>query len=199
MKKLILLIALIISFVTTNAQDVIDTMAQEVCNCMTDRNVLDINDQQKLITAVGICIAESYTTHQQQVSTELGIDELNDETGHALGNKVGVRMMKYCPDYLMKMGQVASQNTSGKSTYVLNGKVDSMEKGDFITYKLKDSEGKIHKLLWYQHFKGSDDLIDDPKKLVGKNVSVTLKDVECYIPKAQAYYSIKEIVELKME
>jgi len=199
MKKLILLIALIISFVTTNAQDVIDTMAQEVCNCMTDRNVLDINDQQKLITAVGICIAESYTTHQQQVSTELGIDELNDETGHALGNKVGVRMMKYCPDYLMKMGQVASQNTSGESTYVLNGKVDSMEKGDFITYKLKDSEGKIHKLLWYQHFKGSDDLIDDPKKLVGKNVSVTLKDVECYIPKAQAYYSIKEIVELKME
>lgn len=199
MKKLILLIALIISFVTTNAQDVIDTMAQEVCKCMTDRNVLDINDQQKLITAVGICIAESYTTHQEQVSTELGIDELNDETGHALGNKVGVRMMKYCPDYLMKMGQVASQNTSGESTYVLNGKVDSMEKGDFITYKLKDSEGKIHKLLWYQHFKGSDDLIDDPKKLVGKNVSVTLKDVECYIPKAQAYYSIKEIVELKME
>ena len=34
--------------------------------------------------------------------------------------------------------------------------------------------------------------------MVGKTVSVKVKDVECYIPKAKSYYSVKEIVELEI-
>lgn len=201
MKKTILLVAFATIPFISGAQDVVDTMAQEVCKCLEEKKLLTINDIQQLTTEAGVCIVESYSEHQEEVSAQLGISEFNDETGRTLGQKIGLKMMKYCPDYLMKMGMVAKENTAKTTpaTYVLNGKIDAIEQGEFISYKLKDQDGKIHKLLWYQHFKGSDDYIESPKKLVGKKVNVTVKDVECYIPKAKGYYSIKEIVELNME
>lgn len=166
---------------------------------MEAAKILSMKDNEKIIAEATKCMLEAYAAHEEEVSAQLGITEFNGETGRILGQKIGLKMATYCPDYLMKMGTAAQGNPAQEPTYQLVGKILSVEQGEFISYKLKDNEGKVHKLLWYQHFIGSDEFTDEPKKLVGKEVTVSVKDVECYVPKAKGYFSIKEIVALTLE
>lgn len=178
------------------SQDILDVMAREACDCLSKKDFGEIPDKDKITAEVGLCILESYTRHTEDVSKVLSIDELDEEAGRKLGQQIGLKMTKICPDIVIKMG-VAGKSSANKDI-TLEGKISSIEDGDFIFYNLKDKDGKVHRLLWYQHFKGSDEFTDEPKKLVGKKVSVKVKEVECYIPKAKGYYTLKEIVEITL-
>lgn len=158
-----------------------------------------IEDPEDFKQQAGLCIINSYLEHQEEAAKEFAIAELNQETGKIIGERIGVTMLNHCPEMLLRMGKSVNKELVAKSEFSLKGKIDSIEQGDFITFKLKDSEGKVHKLLWYQHFIGSDGFTSDPKKLVGKKVLVKVKEVECYAPKAKAYFKLKEIVELVIE
>lgn len=205
MRNLVIAVALSMAALSSaQSQDILDTMAKEVCSCLEKKDFSKINDRQKMVTDAGLCMIESYMLHEQEAGKELGVKEFNEETGRLLGQKIGLRMANICPDVVIKMGTVANkemnENTGeAEEELVLEGKISSIEEGDFIFYNLKEKSGKSHRLLWFQNFKGSDEFVKDPKKLVGKNVTLKVKEVECYIPKAKGYYSLKEIVEITLE
>jgi len=133
-------VALVTVTLSSFSQSVIDTMSQEVCKCMEAVKILSIEDNEKIIAEATKCMLEAYATHEAEVSAQLGITEFNGETGRILGQKIGLKMATYCPDYLMKMGTAAQGNPVKESTYRLIGKIQSIEQGEFISYKLKDNE-----------------------------------------------------------
>lgn len=181
------------------AQDLIDILAKETCECLESKNFKATEDATKMKIDVGICVLEAYNRHDVEAKDELGLSTLDQESGRQLGTKIGFKMVNYCPELVMKMGlKVAEEEkASGPAVVTLSGKIHRMEEGDFISYFLKADDGKTYKLLWYKNFKGSEEFLENPKKLVGRNVQVAVAEVECYIPKAKGYYSVKEIVEIK--
>src|SRR5690606_3010897 len=104
-------------------------------------------------------------------------------------------------DLVIKLGQSKMADDEDEddvpSTYTISGKITKVEGADLITYHIKSDDGKTYKVVWYRNFEGSEELVDDPKSIVGKKVTITVEDVECYIPKAKGYYSVKEIRRLK--
>ncbi len=173
-------------------------MARAACSCLESKNLSD--DYEKLKIEAGMCILTYYQQHSDAVNEYFGIDEFNGDTGRKIGEKLGVKMVTICPDLVVKLGQskiAADEGEEGPSTYTINGKVVKMEGQDLITYHVKADDGKTYKVLWYRNFPGSEELVEDPKSIVGKKVNVTVEDVECYIPKAKGYYSVKEIRKIK--
>lgn len=196
--KFIPFLALIMSASPSFGQDLLDDMAHAACSCLESKNLSD--NYEKLKFEAGMCILSYYQEHSNEVNEYFGITEFNAETGRVIGEKLGVKMVVVCPELVMKLGQSKIDNEAdddGLSTYTISGKVTKVEGADLITYHIKSDDGKTYKVVWYRNFEGSEILVDDPKVIVGKNVAVTVEDVECYVPRAKGYYSVKEIRKLK--
>lgn len=197
--KFIPLIALVFSATQLCGQDLLDDMARAACSCLESKNMSD--NYEKLKFEAGMCILAYYQEHTDEVNEYFGITEFNGVTGRIVGEKLGVKMVTVCPDLVIKLGQSKISDDEDEddraSTYTISGKVAKAEGADLITYHIKADDGKTYKVVWYRNFEGSEDLVDDPKSIVGKKVTVTVEDVECYIPKAKGYYSVREIRKLK--
>jgi hypothetical protein len=190
MKK-ITAIALFLSFtVTVNAQeDIYKTIAQETCDCVSKRGI-DTSKRNEVEIALGLCMLESIQAHDVDV-------QLTDEAAMtAFGEKVGLQMAPICP--LLFSAFMGDAEEEGVEVLELAGKVKSIEMDEFLFIILKDDSGKEHKLLWFRYFPGSDDFKSDPKKLVGKSITVVYENQECYFPKTKTYRDSKEIRDLKL-
>lgn len=195
--KFIPLFALVLSASQLFGQDLLDEMANTTCSCLESKNLSD--NYEKLKFEAGMCILSYYQEHSGAVNEYFGITEFNAETGRVIGEKLGARMVTICPELVMKLGQSkidAEVDDEGPLTYTISGKVTKVEGTDLITYHIKADDGKTYKVVWYRNFEGSETLVDDPKVILNKNVTVTVEDVECYIPKAKGYYSVREIRKL---
>jgi hypothetical protein len=188
--------ALIFVCPVASSQDLGDVMADEVCECM-NRKDLSAIENSKLTIEVGLCIVEAYGKHPE-ANAYFGIENFDEEGGRIMGQKLAVKLVNICPQLITRLAELKNNIGEGSGTYELTGKIEKMEEGDFVSYHVRDKGGKVYKVLWYQNFTGSSEFIQEPKKLVGKKVTVTVKDVECYIPKAKGYYSIKEIQQIKL-
>ncbi len=171
-------------------EDVYKTIAAETCECVSKRSI-DTSKRSEVEMALGLCMLESIQAH------DVGIEITDDAAMSKFGERVGLQMAPICPDLF----RVFMENSSTEEVVALElvGKVKSIESGEFLYLIFKEDSGKEHKLLWLRYFPGSDDFKTDPKKLIGKKMTVAYQDIECYFPKLKAYYNAKEIVEMKLE
>jgi hypothetical protein len=178
-------------FVLTIAQaqdDVYKTIATETCECVSKRNI-DTSKRSEVEMALGLCMLEGIQTH------DLGIDITDDAAMSKFGEKVGLQMAPICPSLFTVFMEDPQEE---KEVLELTGKIKSVETNEFLFVILKEDSGKEHALLWFRYFPGSDEFKDDPKKLVGKKITIVYQDIECYFPKQKAYNHAREIVELKI-
>jgi hypothetical protein len=190
MKKSLLLCLLFVSTMVLAQEDIYKTIATETCDCVSKRGI-DSSKRNEVEVALGLCMLESIQAHDVDV-------QLTDEAAMtAFGEKVGLQMAPICP---LLFTAFMGDETEEEQVAVLEvaGKVKSIEMDEFLFLIVKDDSGKEHRLLWFRYFPGSDDFKGDPKKLVGKNVTVLYENQECYFPKAKTYRDSKEIRELKL-
>lgn len=182
-----LFIALAVSVMAQ--EDLYKTVAKETCECVTKRNI-DVNKRSEVEMALGLCMLESIQTHKIDI-------QITDENAMGkFGEQVGLQMAPLCPELFKAF---MADEAEEVETIELTGKIRSIESGEFLYVILKEDSGKEHKLLWLRYFSGSDDFKNDPKKLIGKNVTVTYQNLECYIPKSKEYYNNKEILDMKFQ
>jgi hypothetical protein len=129
-----------------------------------------------------------------------------EESGRKLGEKVGLNMVKFCPEVLMALADSQglldeTDNTEmiDKSTFLedksINGVIKKMEGDDIVTLVVKDESGKTQKFLWLENFSGSYKLIES--KIVNKlKVMVYYKSIEVYSPKLKEYVVKKQITRI---
>lgn len=190
MKPILTLFLVCISFVLTAQEDIYKIIATETCECITKKNV-DVKNRSEVEMALGLCMMESFQAH------EVDIDVSDEQAMTKFGEKVGMKMAPICPTVFASF--IGDEEPEEPSAIELSGTVKSIETGEFLFLVFKESSGKEHKLLWLRYFPGSDDFKDEPKKLVGKKMTITYQEMECFFPKLKAYYNAKEILSLKLD
>lgn len=169
--------------------DIYKTMATEVCECMAKRSKdKTVLDEKEFEFFAGSCILDGISKYK------IDIDKTDLSVMDKFGEKMGMLMLPICPEVFQKL---IGDNMLESNESLLSGKIKTVEHGDFVYFNFIEESGKEHKLIWLSYFPGSEELQDNPKQIIGKQVIVRFKTTEAFSPKSRTYYNSKEITGLK--
>ena len=192
MVRILCVLILLIGF-HANAQEDYKVMAQETCDCIVKKD-MQTATKKSIEMALGLCMLEALQHHK------VDIDISDGAAMQRFGEKIGIQMAPLCPEvFEFLTEEIAQSNESVPEVMTMSGKIKSLEDGDFLFITLREESGKDTRLIWLRYFKGSDEYLKNPRKLVGKNVTLKYQSIECYLPKAKGYYDYKEIIEMEVK
>ncbi len=195
MNRLLLFICSIFFGVIGHTQEMLDTITQETCDCISGKNLANLN-AENLNLVLGTCMIESLGRHESAMK-ELNIN-LHDADGmRQLGEKVGLRMATICPDILLKIAELSQPQPTTDNE--LLGTIVRTGGEEFGFVIVRDEQGREHKLLWLRYFKNSEQLIQNPQQVIGKRVRIHYEAIECYTPKEREYFERKEIKRMEFQ
>lgn len=199
MKNLLLILFIfLLPFQIFSQESILDKIALETCEYLENDGLKNI-DSNKKTEKLGLFIISLYNQYQDELLKEgFEINFTNDsDTGRAFGEKVGVHMVKFCPDALISLAKDFDNEEVKIDSYNITGKLIDVKGDEFSIVSIKDEDGKVQKFLWLQNFKGSDELIDKLNKTSkSPSVQITYKNLECYSPQLKEYIIRKEILEM---
>jgi len=187
MKYLALPILFCVCSISVQAQDYVDAIAKNSCACI--QTVPDSLDVQSFNMRLGICMLDLAKPYKKQLLKDYKIDLDKIITdGKKLGELIGVRMASLCPDAVVKV----SNHTSGKKEskekmQTLSGVITKIEPFFFVTFSVKDDEGRITKFYWLNFIESEFDLPDNYESLVGKSVDINFISQDFFDPKIKEY------------
>lgn len=197
MKKF-LLFSLILSASAMSGQDIYDKMAKESCSCITAKYPTAASmPQENISDAFVTCFIQIFAANSDQLNTVHSVD-INDETQmDGVSEKVAMKMLAHCPDYLMALGR-ATEAASEVSYSMLQGKVTEIKSGDFLTLIIKDDESRSHQFLLLEFFESAS-LLTKNKLKKNDVVAVTFSKYEMYDPRLKEFrsYNVLSDIELK--
>ena len=82
-------------------------------------------------------------------------------------------------------------------TGTATGVVKSVDKKDFYMISITNTMGSKETFIWLRYFTGSSNFENNPLAQVGKNITVTYREIKLYSPEAADYVNYKEIVEIQ--
>lgn len=198
MKKIVLTFAFTLFFLNANSQDILETVAKEVCSCVTSKSeqLKDLSGE-KLQMELGVCIVSSYSSHEKDLTAKYG-NVLNGEgTMEKLGRDIGFKMVTVCPDVLMSIaGEDIPELEESTEVSEIQGQVVEIKSEQFLSVVLKDASGRTHSLLMLTFFEGSN-LLTESKLKKNDKVSVEYWEQEFYDVKAKDYRYYKVIQSIK--
>lgn len=198
-KQLFGVLIALLSVLPLTAQDLLDAIAQETCDCIGKKD-LEGMAQEKINLELGICMMESFSSRDATEMAKLEVDITDQSSINKFAEKIGIRMAVKCPSTLQK---VAATNTVVEQETVVMGTIEGTIKevtdGEFSYIIVEDGSGRSHKLLWLRYFKGSETISSNPESAKGKKAKITYAPIECYSPKAKDYYDQKEIKSLELQ
>lgn len=195
------LLALALLFSTPlMAQDYLDKIAQQACDCLY--KVSDTLPEDRFNLELGLCIINASTPYSKQLKKDHGIKIENIDTeGEKLGRLIGVRMAGICSERLLK---VASR-TSGDSEippppplgeYI--GNITRIETEFFVVFSVKDESGKTSRFLWLTNIETKSDLVSQYQMLTGKEVKIGYEIQDIFDPKIGEYRRFNVIRSLEI-
>jgi hypothetical protein len=142
----------------------------------------------------------SYFSHEADASKKFGITEFNEESGEIIGQQVGMKMLKHCPELIIKIGAASNDEETAvaeeSENIEIKGKIQSVEEGDFVSFKIKDASNNIHRIVWLTKFENSEQYEKNPKILIGKTVTVSVYELDFFIAKTKSYAPVKQILSI---
>jgi len=196
MKKITFTLLLSLVFFTTNAQEIIDVVTQEVCTCIeTQKAKFSALPPDKLKVQLGLCMIGGYTAHKDKVMAAYGNVMENEEAMNKFGEDIGMKMITVCPETLMSIAGAADTSgeiTSSAEVLSIEGKVTEIKNEQFTTILVKDKNGRVYSFIVLNYFDSASLIIGDELK---KNASVAIKysEVELYDNKAKEFRFYKVI------
>ncbi|TCP26901.1 hypothetical protein EV195_102243 [Tenacibaculum skagerrakense] len=199
-KKIASLLFALLSFGLLNAQDsAMDKMAMEICEYFTKNEQEFKNMSTDDLTAkLGVQMVQSYLKYQDDLAKEgIKFDLTKGRAeGEKMGAKVGVGMIKFCPDVLMAIAGDEDYEEEATESY-LEGTLKKVTGEDLYVVEVKDTDGKTQKFVWLTNFEGSDKLIELGKEVKGVKVGITYTNLEYFSPKLKKYIVRKKITRLE--
>lgn len=198
MKKIIFTILLSFVFISTNAQDLLDTVTKEVCTCIeSKKGNLDELSPEKLKLQLGLCILASYTAHEKEIKATYG-NVMEDEVAmDKFAGDVGVKMATVCTETLMSIAGVVGDETeegASKSPEVLTieGKINEIKNEQFTSILVKDKNARVYNFIVLNYFDTSSVLINNEIKK-DDSVTISYSEVELYDNKTKEFRFYKVI------
>lgn len=204
------------------SQDIIDVIAERACECFD--NVDDFNkSEQELQIEIGICIVKEAQEFSQGLKKQYKIDFSKNpsKAGKQLGELVGIRMVNYCPNFIMAAAgkqdyesarkiyrsSKAEANPEQETNEISNdeekiitpkkqtvkGKISSLNTGEFMSINFIAENGKNIKIYWFEYFQKSELILTDFENLKTKDIEISYVEQEVYQNSISDYMKIKVI------
>jgi len=198
MKKILLAFVFTMFFLNANSQDILETVAKEVCSCVTAKSeqLKDLS-AEKLQMELGVCIVSSYSLHEKELIAKYG-DVLKGEGNmEKFGRDIGFKMVTVCPDILMSIaGDDVPELEESTEVSELQGQIVEIKSEQFLNVVVKDASGRSHSLLVLTFFEGAN-LLTENKLKKNDKVSVEYWEQEFYDVKAKDFRYYKVIQGIK--
>jgi len=194
------LIFTVLLFISTScfSQNYMDIIVKKSCECIT--NIPDTLDKGKFNLKVGLCMIEVSMPYKKELKRDYNIDldHMDFKVGEKLGNVVGLKMGKICPEGLIlaakKNAAVPEQETNGK---ILEGVVTNIGNDDFVVFSVKDNFGRIFKFYWFSVIQSDIELTNNYNSLLGKTVKITYDKKDYFDPKISDYRQFNVISKIE--
>ena len=200
-KNIFLLLLTLISFKIT-AQEVtttLDKIANETCVYVTENKeeFSTLNSQQRL-SKLGLKMLSICQKYQDDLKKEgIEIDLTDNDSSEKLGEKVGLTMVKYCPEVLMMLAEdIEEEDEEANFQFMIEGELQSVSGDELSIITLKDISGKMQKFVWLENFSGSEKIINS-ESINGLKVSVLYENIEIYSPQLKEYIVRKKITKIE--
>ena len=171
------LFLLVFSCFTAFSQDVKEKIAKETCDCVSKLDIATMSSSD-LELNFGLCMLEAYNNHSGQFSESEKLDFENSVQMEKFGEEIATKMLSFCSDLILKLGEGYSDDNLNENTPAITGVFEGSKIETFYTISVKESNGKITKLIVLDYFKNAN-LITD--KLIKNNQSVTISYYETEI------------------
>lgn len=139
---------------------VLDSIANQTCLCLKEKNNNTTTDRKKFQMIVGLCIIESYRKNENLVAEKDRVSISDSDGLGKIGELVGMKMVLYCPDFILKLSEMSDEesnsneeNTTKKSIFnPIEGVLLDIKTEQFVTFVFKDNKSKIHTILLLDYF-----------------------------------------------
>ncbi len=197
-----------------NEDSVLNLLQDDICTEVTKAKPSEFtaeNFQMKL----GMLFMSAFQKHDDALVQLYGDDYItNQDKMMDMGQKMGMQLAMGCkafqtiimtnPELVeaamgqsgIKMPKKNSKTDLGPNDGVKEAvfvKVISYTSGD-ISFYTANIDGKNVKLYWLEKFDGDDELIANPKKIVGKRVQLSYKEQKAYNSVTKTYKKINVIL-----
>lgn len=194
--KLKLLLLLIPLALTAQKKEIVyKKLANSTCECITTKEVTDIN--------LGICIFEAINklTDKERKTVNVDIDDKMASI-EKIAESVGLEMAVICPDVFVKI----AKESDTEETFVAEedeldlfytGTFESIAAVEFNTIYLLDDKNVKQEFIWLFSFDG-DNLFIKNKIVKGDKLEVHYRQQEFFDPKQSKYRIYNEITSIKL-
>lgn len=193
MKNLFLSVCLVVA-TTAMAQDGINIVANETCQCVTE-----IKAKGEAITQMqlGLCMVKSYTANKSKFPPEMQVALTDSEKFENVAAQVGIKMVEICPDVIMAFAESddASEEVEEEADIIVSGQVTEIRTEQFITVEMKDDKGKKYSMLMMFFFDTAS-VLTEGKLKKGDKVTASYTEIELYDPKMKEFRTYKILTDL---
>ncbi len=196
MKKLILLAIIALSLNSLSAQNYLDKISIESCQCFD--GISDTMNVDQYTMEIGLCMIQSAMPYKKELKKEHGINMNNiDQEGEALGQLIALNMANHCPEKLLAMSKrVTEGDPSIMEEQNIQGTITKVEDETVVIVSLKDEVGKSHKFYWLYEVDTNYDMVNKYKSLIDKDVEIEFKIDEIFDPRIQEYRQVNVLLGL---
>lgn len=185
MRFLYVLLVLFMMSAKTKAQDYMGVLAQQACDCLNA--IPDSLEQENFNMQLGLCMIEKAEPYRKEIKRDYGIDlDKIDTEGEKLGRLIGVKMVGYCPDAVLKMSKRTTESDDKSNLLSASGQVVKIEDEQFVVLHLREKNGKTSRFYWIT-FVESAVAIEEYKLLQGQALAITYSVEEFFDPKTKEY------------
>lgn len=199
-------------FVSNNAfsQKTLDKVVSETCDCMNKAPINDNMNGDEYQALITNCLTTPLVTNYDKLCKELKIaNDGSQESYQQLGSKIAAKLLENCPKFMELSMKVEDNKTKQKNidgtvnaeelgkVGTATGVVKSIDKKDFYLISITNTMGSKETFIWLRYFTGSSSFENNPAAQVGKNITVTYREIKLYSPTEGDYITYKEITEIK--
>lgn len=200
--RFMMVVGMVITAIAGQAQNSRDSLmklvAKDVCEELASKN-LSGKSMDELEMEMGLSFMPVLMKHKDALEKELG-GNVTDQSGmEKLSQEIGLRLVTECPAFLKIMSGMdpSAMNRPTKVPVIMGGGASikgtllKVVPGELTHLLVKDSKGKTVKIWWMDYFDGSDDMADNPQKMINKKVKVDYTEKEVYNATLKQYIKIK--------
>jgi hypothetical protein len=173
-------------------------VTDNICTCITALDIENIQDKQSAEKAFVNCFSQEAGSFVQ-LAAERKIEITDQAAMKNLGTDIGKNLLNQnCQGFMQLSMAMVKETEAGTATGVTEGRLKRLDTKDFNYFVITDSDNKEKSFIWLRQFPGSESFTQDAAKLVGKKIRINWQEMEVFIPSAKNYYTIREVVELKI-
>jgi hypothetical protein len=186
----------------TSAQDYLDKIAIETCNCA--QNISGDVSNDRYMQELGVCMFTAAKPYQKQLKKDFKIDYNNViADSERLGELIGMRMAFHCPDYILELASktgMLNEEPEPEANLNLNeyfeGTLIKVDRDQFLSIQAKDFNGKTVRFYWLWPIQSPINPEDDFSKFLNEPIELFYEQHEFFDPKIGEYRTFNVLVKI---